>query len=69
MPTRQPHLPDSTRLFHPVFRVDLRVTLARLVIAHVLLASLTCFLERAQLHLARSLGAEKHRFPMSTDRS
>ena len=37
--TRQPHLPDSTRLFHPVIRVDLRVTFVRLVIAHVLLVS------------------------------
>ena len=48
-----------------MIRVELSITFARLIIAHVLLASLTSFLARAQLHLARSLGAEKHRFPMS----
>ena len=69
---RPPANPTSLippRLFHPVIRVDLRVTFARLVIAHVLLVSLTSFLERAQLHVARSLGAEKHRFPMLADGS
>ena len=45
-----------------MIRVELCITFARLIIAHVLLASLTSFLARAQLHLARSLGAEKHRF-------
>ena len=44
--------------------VDLSATLARLVFAHVLLICLTSFLARAQLHIARSLGAEKHRHPV-----
>ena len=52
-----------------MIRVELSITFARLIVAYVLLASLTSFLARAQLHLARSLGAEKHRFPMSADRS
>ena len=50
-----------------MIRVELSITSARLIIAHVLLASLTSFLARAQLHLARSLGAEKHRFPILAD--
>ena len=68
-PPANPTASDSTRLFHPVIRVDLRVTFAWLIIAHVMLVSLTSFLARAQHHLARSLGAEKHRFPMLADGS
>lgn len=51
-----------------MIRVDLRVTFARLIITHVLLVFITRFLARAQLHLVRSFGAEKHRFPMLVDR-
>ena len=51
-----------------MIRVELSITFARLIVAYVLLASLTTFLARAQLHLARILGAEKHRFPVFADR-
>ena len=63
-PAANPTASYSTRTFHPMIRVDLSDTFARLIIAHVLLVSLMSFLARVQLHLARSLDAEKHRYPV-----
>ena len=51
-----------------MIHIELSITFARPIIAHVLLVTLTSFLARVQLHLARSLGAEKHRHPMLADR-